>query len=353
LAWWRLLKRHRFAIDRSRWKLAAVATASSAVQTALRFVQQIIYGPQIAQTAVRHAPVFVLGHWRTGTTLLHELLACDPRHAVPTTYDCFNPHHFLLTRSWLPALFQKFVPSRRPMDAMAAGWERPQEDEFALVLLGQPSPYERIAFPNQPDAGDTALDPGRLHPRTVRAWERAFCQFVRALTLANGGRRLILKSPPHTARIPILLNLYPDAKFVYLVRDPYAVYASTLNLWRILYATNGLQQPAWEGLSEYILETFVRLHEAFEGGRRLLPSGHLYELRYEDLVRSPVAQMEAVYRGLGLGDFEPARRLVEEYLARARGHESGTQVVTTEEHRAINDRWSAYFRQYGYPLQTD
>lgn len=351
-AWGRLLARNGFAVHRGRWVRAALVTAASVAQTALRFAQQAVHGHEIARAELRHAPVFVLGHWRSGTTLLHELLARDPRHAAPTTYDCFNPHHFVLTRSWLPGLLRRFAPARRPMDAMAAGWDRPQEDEFALALLGQPSPYERIAFPNRPAAGAAALDLSGLSPPTVRAWERAFARFISALTVAHCGRRLVFKSPPHTARIPVLLRLYPDARFIHLVRDPYTVYASTLNLWRVLFTAHGLQRPSWAGLPEYVLDTFARLHAAYTRGRGLIPSGRLYELRYEDLVRDPLGRLEAAYRGLGLGDFEPARRSVEEYLAGVRDHEAGTHVLTAEEYRAINSRWAAFFDQYGYPVRT-
>ena len=351
VAWWRLLRRGQFAVDRSRVRRAAFISASSLVQTALGFVQSVLHGREIAETEAR-APVFVLGHWRTGTTLLHELLACDPRFAAPTTYDCFNPHHFLLTRSWLPPLLRRFSPTRRPMDAVLAGWERPQEDEFALVLLGQPSPYERIAFPNEPEAGTAALDLHNLPTRSRAEWERTFRRFVRALTLANRGRQLVLKSPPHTARVPTLLKLFPQSRFVHLVRDPYAVYASALNLWRVLGAAHGLQTPLWEGLPEYVLSTFERMYRAFDSARELIPHGHLHELRYEDLVREPVARLEEMYRALGLGDFEPARGPVSDYLSRVAGHESAAHVVTADERRAINDRWGDYCRRYGYPLRA-
>lgn len=349
--WWRLLARHRFAVHRSRWKQAAIITAASAVQSALGFTQQVLYGQQIAETPVRHAPVFVLGHWRTGSTLLHELLACDPRHAAPSTYDCFNPHHFLLTRSWIPPLLRRFVPIQRPMDAMPAGWDRPQEGEFALSLMGQPSPYERIAFPNDPPP-EGALNLSESPPRTRLAWERAFCRLVRAMALATGGRRLILKSPPQTARVPTLLKLYPDAKIIYLVRNPYAVYASTLNLWRTLFTAHGLQPPSWSGLSDYTLTTFSQLHQAFADARHLIPSGQLHELRYEELVREPIASLEAAYRELALGDFEPARVRAEAHLARVRNHEPAKHQLTAEEREAINDHWAAYFREYGYAVRT-
>jgi hypothetical protein len=168
-----LLASNRFAVHRSRWPTAAVVSAVSVLHTALGLAQQAVYRRQIAHTPIAHAPVFILGHWRTGTTLLHELLTRDPRHAFPTTYDGFAPHHFLLTRSWLPRLLGRLMPSRRPMDHMAAGWDRPQEDEFALCLLGQPSPYRRIAFPNRPiDLG--ALDLRGLPPAALRRWQTTF-----------------------------------------------------------------------------------------------------------------------------------------------------------------------------------
>ena len=187
-------------------------------------------------------------------------------------------------------------------------------------------------------------------PESVLSWERAFSRFVKALTLAKPGRRLVLKSPPHTARIPNLLKLYPDARFIHVVRDPYAVYASTLKLWRMLYAVHGLQKPSWEGLREHILKTFVRLHDSYEDSRDLIPKSHLHELRYEDLVSDPVSRLEVVYRALGLDDFEPARGTILKYLAQVSGYESNPYHLTAEERTAINDRWHAYFRQYSYSM---
>jgi hypothetical protein len=140
-------------------------------------------------------------------------------------------------------------------------------------------------------------------------------------------------------------------RFIHVVRNPYAVYSSTLNLWRVLFAAHGLQRPTWEGLDESILGTFARLYQSFEEGCRLLPPGRLYELRYEDLVQEPVARIEAAYRELELGDFGPARRPLEEYLAGVSGHEAGTHTLTAAERKAINDRWGFFFRRYGYPLE--
>jgi hypothetical protein len=323
----------------------AAAAAVGPVHTALRLLQTGLYGQQVDRTPIDRAPVFIVGHWRTGTTLLHELLIRDPRQTCPTTYDCLVPHHLLLTRYWGPRLLWWLVPRRRPMDNMVAGWDRPQEDEFALCLLGQPSPYERMAFPN----GSLApADLDRLSPSRRRQWKAAFLRFMRQLSLANDGRRLILKSPPHTCRIPTLLELFPDARFLYLVRNPYVVYPSTVNLWNSLYARHGLQRPPFNAVSDYVLDEFVRMHEGFERSRSLIPPGRLTEIRYEDFVRDPLARLEAVYRDLDLGDFEPAREPVEAYLSATKNYETNRYELSPAERELVAKRWGHIIRRYGY-----
>lgn len=347
-AWMRLLARHRFAVHYSRWPVALVVSAVSLCHTLLRFTQWTIYGRRVVRTPIAHAPVFILGHWRSGTTLLHELLSRDPRHAAPTTYECFVPHHFLLTRSWLPRLLGWLMPDRRPMDNMAAGWDRPQEDEFALCMLGQPSPYQRIAFPNRPADDADLLDLRGLSPRALARWKAAFLRLLRQWTFVNNNRRLVLKSPPHTCRIPLLVELFPDARFVHVVRDPYIIYPSTLHLWRLLYGIHSLQRPSWRGLPEYVLDTFAHLYERFEEDKQRIPSSHLHELRYEDLIRDPIGQLEAIYRELDLGDFTPARTAVEVYLSEIKNHETNRYFLTPDERRAITRRWGDVIQRYSY-----
>ncbi len=121
-AWFRLLVRNRFAVHWSCLYIAFIATLVSVFHTLLRFLQEGWYGQQIRRTAIRQPPLFILGHWRTGTTLLHELLILDPRHSYPTTYECMEPNHFLLTEALITRWLGFLMPTRRPMDNMAAGF---------------------------------------------------------------------------------------------------------------------------------------------------------------------------------------------------------------------------------------
>src|SRR5438874_1695167 len=120
LAWIRLLARNRFAVHWSFLHIALIITCVSFFHTLVRFLQQLLYGRSIARTPLRHPPLFIVGHWRTGTTLLHELLTLDARHTFPNTYECLEPNHFLLTEGLITRWLGFLMPRQRPMDNMAA-----------------------------------------------------------------------------------------------------------------------------------------------------------------------------------------------------------------------------------------
>src|SRR5437016_1498220 len=297
-AWMRLLARNRFAVHWSLWYVAAIVTVVSVFHTVLRWVQDALYGRAIRQTQITQPPIFVLGHWRTGTTLLHELLVLDPRHTSPTTLQCFAPNHFLLTEGLFKTYGGFLIPERRPMDNVATGWDRPQEDEFALCLLGLPSPYADMAFPNRPSPYPGSLDLSGLTSSQLAHWKRTFRHFLQTLTFRDP-RRLVLKSPPHTARVPVLLELFPDARFIHIVRDPYIVFPSTVNLWKTMARKHGLQTPRDEArIREKVFREFRVIYDRLEEAKPLIPRGRFHELRYEELVKDPLGVMRKVYEAV-------------------------------------------------------
>lgn len=347
-AWIRLLAKYRLKFHWPKFYVVVIATCVSFCHSVLWLVQQIFLSHKLRRVRLRHAPVFIVGHWRAGTTLLHELLIRDPRHAYPNTYQCMDPNHFLLTEWLMKTVFPFLMPSRRPMDNMPAGWDRPQEDEFALCMMGQPSPYLHLAFPNEPPIDQEYLDFKGVRPAKIAAWKREFFRFVQQLTFRYGGRRLILKSPPHSARIPVLLSLFPDARFIHIVRDPYVVFPSTVNMWKALTTAHGLQRPTFAGLSDAVLRMFVRLYAALDAGRKLVAPNRYHEVRYEDLVRDPIGRLEEMYRQLDLGDFDTARPLVRDYLDSVKNYETNRYELTAEEREQVFQHWGPIIRRYGY-----
>ncbi len=349
VSWLRLLRANRFAVRPSHWYIAAFVSVNSVVNTVLGLVRSARYGDRARRTVIDKHPVFVIGHWRTGTTLLHELLIRDPRFGFPDMQDCFNPHHALLTNRFFKRYARWLLPEKRPMDNMPFGWERPQEDEFALALLGMPSTYSDFAFPNNPHNSTGALDLSGLSSAELSKWKRVFVRFLKEVTVRTG-KQLVLKSPPHTARIPTLLELFPDAKFVHIVRDPRVVFPSTVNLWMSMARNHGLQQPRWSGLEEKVLTEFRVIYDRLEEARSLLNAvpGRFHELHYEELVKNPLAEMKKVYDGLQLGGYDTARPRIEEYQRQNVGYETNKYELTAPQQAAVSARWGEVIRRYGY-----
>lgn len=348
VAWLRLLADNRFALDRSHWYIAGVITCLSLVNSALRIGKIACYDWRFRNAPLPEAPIFIIGHWRTGTTLLHELLALDDRHAVPTTYQCLAPNHFLLTQNWMPRLLWFLMPSRRPMDNMKSGWGRPQEDEFALCILGLPSPYRNIAFPNRMIENDVALDLERLSPQALATWKKTFLYWLRQVAFQHGGQRLVLKSPPHTCRIKVLLELFPHARFVHIVRDPYDVFPSTVNLWKAFYHAHALQQPTLVDLEEQVFRTFLHFNKRLDGVRHLVAPSRFHELRYEDLVRDPEGKMRELYEKLQLQGFDDLAPRLEIFLAQSSNYRTNRYETSPAMRNEITLRWGNIIRRYGY-----
>jgi len=345
-AWWRLLRRNRFRISLNRVPLATTISSCTVFNSLAKPLQTLIYGRRLAETQLKDDPVFIIGHWRSGTTFLHELLVLDKRHTCPDSYQCFAPSHFLVTR-WLITKLRFLMPKHRPMDNVLMGWDRPQEDEFALCNMGLPSPYLDMAFPNEPPHYPEYLDFKGVSDADRARWQHGLKDFLRAVTFRTH-KRIILKSPPHTGRIKVLLEMFPDARFVHIVRDPTTLFASTVRLWKTLDKYQALQEPKHEGLEEYVLSSFERMYTAFEEQRHLLDRAHYFEVRYEDLVRDPVAQMRSLYEQLELGDFERMLPQLETHLAKTRDFQTNKYQSDPETEAKVANRWGRYFQRYGY-----
>ena len=344
--WWRLLCRNRFDVAPLRIPRACTITALSVFNSCTSLVQRVLYGRRIAATQIEPAPLFVLGHWRTGTTLLHELLAADERNVCPTSLECFTPEHFLVLRCLAP-LLRFMLPARRPMDNMNMGWRIPQEDEFALSIMGHPSAYEAIAFPNRRPRQLQHMALDDLTPEQLAERNQAYMKFLRTVLYRRPGR-LVLKAPPNTCRVEHLSSMFPEARYVYLVRDPRVVIPSTIHLWRSLYYSLGMQQPDYESLEDNIFERFVLLHERFERSRPHIPEHRLFQLSFETLIRDPVAQLHKLYDHLELGEFAAAEPAIRQYLDSIAGYQMGRYTVSDRLAERIERELGAYTRQHGY-----
>jgi hypothetical protein len=345
--WFALCARHRFRIHPLRWPMAFLITPCSVFNSIMAALQSWRHGKQIAATPIEQPPIFIIGHWRSGTTHLHELMVLDERFGFPTTYECMAPHHYLLTEWFFRGYANWLLPKQRPMDNMAAGWNHPQEDEFALCNLGVPSIYTRIAFPNEPPEYLNTLDIRDLPAPERKRWSDALYRFVQTL-IYDKQKRIVLKSPPHTGRVEELAKLFPGAKFIHIARSPYSIFPSTQRLWQSLDEVQGLQFPKNKHLDEFVFTAFETMYRGYDAQRGALDDRHLYEVRYEDLVRDPIATLRDIYSVLDLGDFEAVRPQLEAYVDAQKDYVKNQHQLAPALKAEIRRRWAGYIERYGY-----
>ena len=343
-AWWRMLARHGFAVHWSRLVFLALGSVLSLLNSALAPLQRAVL---LVRRREPSDPLFVLGHWRSGTTLLHELLALDPQFGYPSSYACFAPGHFLVTERVLGPLVNALSPGRRPQDEMSWSVERPQEDEFALLARGVPSPYSMFVFSRSQSRDLAYLDFDGVPAAGIDRWRREHRRFLRALAWRDP-RPAVLKSPPHTARLGVLAEAYPRARFVHIVRDPRAVIPSTRNMIDALAQCFGLQPPDPARIHALTFALHERLHRALERAVPRVERERFHELRYEDLVADPMREMRRLYAALQLGPFERVEARIARHLAETRNYVPARHELAEGERREIEARCAPMMRRYGY-----
>jgi hypothetical protein len=242
------------------------------------------------------------------------------------------------------------LPKKRPQDDVPVGFDRPQEEEFAMMMLGEGTPYLTHAWPRFGPADTDYLDFKTVPEPEQKKWADAYMWFYRRLALKHGGKPLVMKTPANAARLKLLSKLFPDARYIYISRNPLKVFPSTVKLWRALYSTQGLHNPPnldpW--LDDYVLDMFARLTEDFEADKHLIPKDKLIELRYEDLVKDPIAKLRDLYVKLKIGDFESARPRMQAYLDAQDDHRVSEYEMPAELKRKVVERLKPYIDRYGY-----
>lgn len=345
----RLLRENNFSIHPARYPMTVLVGGCAVVNSSLAAIQQLTHGKKIRETELLGPPIFVIGHWRSGTTLMHELLALDSRFAFPSNFDAFIPHHFLVSRFFFYPLVKLLMPPKRPMDNMSMGVASPQEDDFALCAYGAPTPYRRIAFPNRISTHHQLLNLANASEAELSELRTAMEQFLKTLTVRYQ-KQLVLKSPPHTGRIEKLAQWFPGAKFIHIARHPYQLVPSTMRLWQTLDQLQGFQLPKYDDatLQKYIFDCQQLMYTGYQQQRASLPTNQLIEIRFEDLVAAPLEAMSRVYSQLELASFANVQPAIENYFVSKQNHQKNSLSLEPGLQTEIDARWSGYKEMFGY-----
>jgi hypothetical protein len=315
----------------------------------LRLWEKIVWERRIINTPIAHPPIFIIGHWRSGTTHLHNLISQDSAFGYLSMYQSMVPDCSLAGGNWLKSLLAHIVPSKRPMDNMTWPIDAPQEEEIALAKTMPYAFYTQFLFPRKtlPLFKKFVLLQD-VSAAFIQEFKRKYYRLLQIATIHANGKQLVLKNPVNTARIPLLLELFPGAKFIHIHRCPYDVFASTRNLRDSLLSLTTLQALDPDNVDNTILELYEGMMQQFLRDRPLIPSGQIVEVGFEDLEREPLKVLQRIYEELDLPGFNDAVPAFASYLASQRAYQKNQFQLSVQERELIDRRWAFAFQKFGY-----
>ena len=253
----------------------------------------------IARTPITKPPIIILGFPRSGTTHLHNLLAQDPEHGYCSNYQAAIPF-CLIGGDRLKKKLASRVPENRGIDNVSADLDLPQEEGFAIAMHTHRTVTHGLTFPS--------LMP-ELHRKyvlmdapvsEVQAWRKAYMHVVRKATYIHGGKRVVQKSPPNLARIPQIMAMFPGAYYIHIVRNPYDPYPSYMHLLDTLIASYRMEDYDAHELEGRAVQMYRNVMRKYMAERSLIPNDRFIEVRFEDLRRNPLGEVERIYRHFAL-----------------------------------------------------
>lgn len=342
-----LLSRHSLDVKYAGRVVGTVIV--SAILEPFRWWEEFAWRKRIRKVDISKPPVFIIGFWRSGTTLLHNLLCLAPGAAYITTYQTVFPN--LLGHSWwFKPIIGKFWPTHRPLDDVKMGMDLPQEEEIALNNVQDISFYNFLAFPKDFERFyKTELYMKNLDTRQIYTWKSEYIKMIRKAVLNKKGDRFISKSPSNMARISQILEMFPDARFIFLYRDPYKTVESFYRFFHEVLPVIQVQDADDKLTRERLTRVYVDMVNEYNKYKDKIPSQNLMEIRFEYFSKNTIEGLKKIFDQFGIPGFEESRLHFQHYMDEISGFRSGQYEITSETIKWVNEYAGDIVAKLDYP----
>jgi hypothetical protein len=314
--------------------------------------------PEMGEVGIQR-PLFVIGLPRTGTSILHELLAQDPANRVPMTWEVMFP--------WPPPERASYETDARiaQVEAHLRGVDRVIPGFRAMHRMGARLPQECVALTAHDFASlifhTSYRVPGyqrwldRADLRPVYASHRRWLQYLQWRCPAE---RWVLKSPGHLWALDSLLAIYPDARIVQTHRDPVAVLASLVSLISTLRGLASDAADPFEIGADWADRLATGLRHASEVRERSgAGSGRFLDVRFSDLAGRELEQVRRIYEHFGMELRPQAEARMRRYLLEHPRDQHGAHRYSLAfgglDADRLRPRFADYQRRFGVPSERE
>ncbi len=318
-----------------------------------RTFERLFINPKFKNKPIEKAPIFILGHWRSGTTHLHNLLCQDEQMAYATTYQSVFPDTLFnkLGRYLFRGFSTLLIPGTRKGDNVTLGASLPQEEEFAL---GDKIPlcfYFFWMFPNKMISYyDEFIGFKNVEIEQLRKWKSSYKLLIKKAIKNTKGNRYLSKNPPNTGRIKVLLEMFPDAKFIHIHRNPIEVFLSTQNFYNKMLPPLQLQSISKEEIDLNIQRVYKKIMSDYLNQKELIPSKNIIEVSYDELEENPTAILNRIYETLNFDNYDLASKNFENYIDKLKSYKKNTHKINKSQLDILLMEWGFTMEQYNYSI---
>ena len=339
------------AIERERFVDLLMIGCSAAARIPFNALERHLFDRQLHNRKSEEPPVFILGHWRSGTTHLYNILSKAPRFGYLPPIATGIPWNMLTLGRWLEPLLLKTLPSERFIDNVPVMPDSPQEDEIALANMTKPSFYHGLYFPSRFDEHfNRGVYFRGCAPLEVENRKQTFQYFMRKLSILQSGRPILVKNPVYTARVSLLQSMYPEAKFIHIHRNPYRVFESMKNFYSNLFHELAFQNYDHLSIPDIVLEHYPHIMDRLISDTEHMRSHQFIELGYDELDQRPLSVIREIYKGLELGAFEEDEDIFTKYLDSVKRYQKNPYSHNSATIEKVNRHWGKYVDHWGYEV---
>lgn len=330
----KMLLRNGFSIHPKYLFRLLIVVYNSLISSALTLVEKMKYSGKIRKTVIEKPPLFIIGHWRTGSTYLHQLLNLDLQFTSLNLVQTVIPDHLLFSSKYYGPIMSRMTPDTRPMDNVKLSPFEPQEDEFALLRMGSASPLEKFFFPVKDryflDGYEEYIPEGRR----LEVWKRNLLTLYKKITFLTG-KQIVSKNPSHTMRMSLLTEMFPGARFIHIYRHPYSVVPSTIHMWNVVSEQNKLRR-SWKnpepGEVASVMYEYLR-HVSRESKK--LGKHQFTEVLFPNLEQNPLAELKRIYAALNLEFKDEFEQEVVRFIESNKDFKKNTYSLTEKDKEII------------------
>lgn len=332
------------------WGKAVGIWGAALARAPISTIEHLMIKSKLPKTKDLPPPIFILGHWRSGTTHLYNTMVHGgfgyvPPVAVGLPWDMFG-----IARAFGP-LLEKALPEHRWIDKIPVTPTSPQEDEIGIASMSDLSFYHGIYFPKE---FDRLIDRGLFFDDCsadeIAGWEDRFTLFLCKLAHLQG-LPLLIKNPVYTGRVAQLRRLFPEAKFIHIHRNPFDVFLSMRNFYAKLLDVMALQEiPSDLDIDATILRVYGRMMDAFQTETRGLKAPNFVELAYQTLDEDPVGALKHIYETLDLQGFDMAQPAFRTYLDSVKSYSKNWFKGDQRAIDKVSGAWSRWIDNWGYDV---